>query len=132
MITLKQLPTSVKLFVERCDAFIVGSAANPHATLNDNVPFASNIRDIDVVIPFNKWDVACIIIQNAIEECVTSVSLNTYGGMKFMDDTSDSLITIDVWPSDLNKYLLSSLVEYVWNPKFNLRYVKCVNIGDKQ
>ncbi len=129
MITLKQLPTSVKLFVERCDAFIVGSAANPHATLNDNAPFASNVDDIDIVIPFHKWDVACIIIQNALNKAdgvaAKFITMNSYGGIKFIDSAGDDGITIDVWPSNLNKYLLSSLVEYVWNPKFNLRYVKC-------
>ncbi len=142
MITLKQLPTSVKLFVERCDAFIVGSAANLNATINDNSSAANNVKDIDVVIPFNKWDIACIIIANAIAEAdIQSNSklapkLNIYGGIKFIDvDYAAALATtIDVWPSDLNKYLLSSLVEYVWNPKFNLRYVKCAgfNAGESK
>ncbi len=128
MITLKQLPTSVKLFVERCDAFIVGSAAYPNANIE-------TVNDIDVVIPFHKWDVACIIIQTSfISDCEdyekwkAGVNLNVYGGLKFVDDG----ISIDVWPSDLNKYLLSSLVKYVWNPKFNLRYVCCVNTGEQQ
>lgn len=130
MITLKQLPTSVKLFVERCDAFIVGSAAGPNADIK-------TVSDIDVVIPFHKWDVACIIIKNAITsadiraDSKLAPKLNAYGGMKFVDvDYGAELVTpIDVWPSDLNKYLLSSLVEYVWNPKFNLRYVRCANPG---
>ncbi len=129
MITLKQLPTSVKLFVERCDAFIVGSAANPNATLDERAFAGSNVNDIDVVIPFHKWNIACIIIQETITNsklCAPAPKLNAYGGMKFIDaHNAQQQITIDVWPSDLNKCLLSSLVEYVWNPKFNLRYVKC-------
>ena len=135
MIQLKQLPTSVKLFVERCDAFIVGSAANPNADIK-------TVNDIDVVIPFHKWDVACIIIQNAIDSYSDASleyiqpTLNVYGGMKFGDvqflSNLQRQITIDVWPSDLNKYLLSSLVEYVWNPKFNLRYVRCANTGESK
>ncbi len=134
MITLKQLPTSVKLFVERCDAFIVGSAANPNAVIQD-------VADIDVVIPFHKCDVACIIIQSAVKDgdgdeqpSAYGPALNVYGGLKFIESIpigSDwQNISIDVWPSDLNKFLLSSLVEYIWNPKFNLRYVRCAT-GDK-
>ncbi len=133
MITLKQLPTSVKLFVERCDAFIVGSAANPNAHLNEPDAVATNpytgicVNDIDVVIPFHKWDIACIIIASANDQEQNWPTLNVYGGLKFVDDGK----TVDVWPSDLNKYLLSSLVEYVWSPKFNLRYVRCVT-GESQ
>lgn len=139
MITLKQLPTSVKLFVERCDAFIVGSAANPNAVLGEIRPDDSigiPVNDIDVVTPFHKWDVTCIIIQKAIDSYSDAApvfitpELNVYGGMKFGDWAGIQQITIDVWPSDLNKYLLSSLVEYVWNPKFNLRYVRCVNVQE--
>ena len=140
MITLKQLPTSVKLFVERCDAFIVGSAADPNAILSSPQPFenAHRVNDIDVIIPFHEWDIACTIIQSSIAEDKENAHdqghpamLNTYGGMKFVESIPAGSgwqpIMIDVWPSDLNKYLLSSLVEYVWNPKFNLRYVRCEN-----
>ena len=142
MITLKQLPTSVKLFVERCDAFIVGNAADPNATLGEGYNMLSandvDVKDIDVVIPFHKWSTACIIIQETITNsklCAPAPKLNAYGGMKFIDSHNpQQQITIDVWPSDLSKYLLSSLVEYIWNPKFNLRYVRCsdFNTGDKQ
>lgn len=123
MIKLKQLPTSVKLFVERCDAFIVGSAASPEAEIDGT----NVISDIDVIIPFHNWSTACIIIQNAIKEQTYSQTewprLNVYGGMKFIDGGK----TIDVWPSDLNKFMTSRIPEFLWNPKYDLRYFRYEN-----
>lgn len=127
MIKLKQLPTSVKLFVERCDAFIVGSAASLEAEIDG----PNAISDIDVIIPFHNWNIACLIIQNAISKsqlCTPVPKLNVYGGIKFLDvDGSQSRFTIDVWPSDLNKFMTSRIPEFLWNPKYDLRYFRYEN-----
>ncbi len=45
---------------------------------------------------------------------------NGYGGWKFKDEAME----IDVWPDDLNNFMSSHMVEYIWQPRLNLRYKK--------
>ena len=104
MIDFKEMPKSVKLFIQHFDAWIVGSAADPSKHI---------YRDIDVIIPFSKWNAASGLIP---ADCTR----NTYGGWNYVEGG----ITVDVWPDDLNNAIRTQMVEYIWQPKYKLLYKK--------
>jgi hypothetical protein len=79
--------------------WIVGSAANFDKDMK-------NIKDIDVLIPFNNWKEAAALIP-------AEAHPNTFGGWSFRDNQ----ILIDVWPGDLAWFLTNSMANYAWHPQ---------------
>jgi hypothetical protein len=106
MIYLPELPISVKHMVQNYNAWIVGSAADPSSTIKQ-------VKDIDVIISFSLWNkVVGLIPENATK--------NNYGGWKYGDNGK----IIDVWPDELNHFMSSDMPKYLWQPRYNIRYVK--------
>lgn len=106
MITIHELPNSVKHMVQHYNAWIVGSAADIEKDM-------SQVNDVDVIISFGDWHKVVGLIP-------TDSKKNNYGGWKYVEDG----ITVDVWPDDLNNFMNSDIPEYLWQPKYNLRYKK--------
>ncbi len=106
MIKQNQLPKSIKLLVQHYGAWIVGGSANPDALI-------STVRDIDVVVPFSRWNEASSLIP-------TDAKINEYGGWKFKQRG----LIIDVWPEDLSVLMLNHKLKYIWQPRFNILYEK--------
>jgi len=106
MIKINELPVSIKYMVQHHNAWIVGSAANP----KENI---LKVKDIDVIIPFSEWHkVTGLIPKNARK--------NDYGGWKYVEEGQ----TVDVWPDDLNHFMNSAVPEYLWQPRYKIRYKK--------
>ena len=105
MIKFKELPTSVKQFVQHYNAWITGTAADP------NVNSIDDIDDIDVIIPFREWNKATGLIPDDAKK-------NKYGGWKYKDGN----IFVDVWPNDLNSHMLSVMPKYLWQPRYDIMY----------
>lgn len=103
-ITIKQLPMTVKFFVQNFDAWIVGSAASPKANISD-------IADFDVIVPFHEWHKAVSLIPK-------DATRNSYGGWKY----KDGKVEVDVWPGGLLNFMFSDLPKFLWQPRFDLRY----------
>lgn len=103
-------PKIAVYLIEHCDAWVVGSAANPDA----------KPRDIDLIIPWPKWLQAATYI--AIEK---NVRPNTFGGWKVSTTSlSGNDIDLDVWPDDLSSILSKSMSKYIWHPKSDTRWKK--------
>lgn len=102
-----QLPSVVALLTHNCDAWIVGSAANPSESLYD-------VRDWDLLIPFHKWHNACLVVPDDAKK-------NSLGGWKFR--TSDD-IEIDIWPGELSFIMKNPKAKYAWHPLTNTRLQK--------
>lgn len=99
-------PRLVSQFVTNFDAWIVGSAAEPNATLE-------TVRDYDILVPFAYWQQAAILIpKDAI--------VNTFGGWKCQSDGK----SIDIWPGDLSWLLTHARVKIAWHPKSGARWIK--------
>lgn len=75
------------------DAWIVGGGANYIAGKDLRVP-----KDIDILIPLNKWVEACKIIPK-------DSKINSFGGAKFIDSNG---IIIDVWTDDLGAVMMNT------------------------
>lgn len=88
------------------DAWIVGSTALPDADL-------SNVRDWDLLIPFDKWPIAAGLIPE-------TATPNTFGGWKI----NWHGIIIDVWPGDLSQFLRESTTKGVWHLGSGKRFIK--------
>lgn len=86
------------------DAWVVGGAA---------LPGAKEIRDIDIVIPFEHWNQAVLLVPK-------DAVMNTFGGYKFLEGG----IEIDVWPDNIGKLLTLSQFTNFWNPIKSLRWNK--------
>ena len=106
MITISDLPKSVKLMVQHYNGWIVGSAANPQKNI-------LQVKDVDVIIPFSEWNKASgLVPKNAVK--------NVYGGWRYVENG----ITVDVWTDDLNNFMNSNIPECLWQPRYNIRYKK--------
>ena len=106
MITRKNLPASVCQLTQNFSAWIVGSTADPKRKSKD-------ITDIDVVVPFENWSAASALIPSDAKK-------NTYGGWSY----EEKGLKVDVWPCSLNDLMCNSYLKYLWQPKYNIRYVK--------
>lgn len=94
---IKELPQIPTFLAREFEAWIVGTAADPNSQL-------SNIKDIDVVVPFSQWARASKIISLKEPSC------NKYGGWKIIDEG----IVVDIWPDDITHVLTSGLVNWIW------------------
>ena len=109
----KDLPKSVKLYVQKCGGVIVGGAADPAASIE-------NVADIDVLVPFSKWGVAAAIagLINA-----TGVRQNSYGGLRYTESNgAGGKVCIDVWPQELALFMGNGNVKFIWFPQHDYRW----------
>ncbi len=103
---INELPHSVKYMVQHYDAWIVGSAAQPSSNI-------LQVNDVDVIISFSQWNKVTGLIP-------LDAKKNKYGGWKY----SEEGIEIDVWPDELNNFMNSAIPQYLWQPRYNIRYKK--------
>ena len=109
----KDLPKSVKLYVQKCGGVIVGGAADPAASIE-------NVADIDVLVPFSKWGVAAAI-AGLIN--VTGVRQNSYGGLRYTESNgAGGKVCIDVWPQELALFMGNGNVKFIWFPQHDYRW----------
>jgi len=78
---MRKLPELVCKLTYVCDAWIIGSAADPDKT---------DPRDYDLVVPYNKWKEASSLIPSDARR-------NTFGGWKCISEGKE----VDVWPDDI-------------------------------
>lgn len=100
---MRVLPALVAQLVTIYDAWIIGSGAIKDADL-------SALRDFDVLVPWDQWKYAAILIP-------AEAKPNTFGGWKA---TSEGR-TVDIWPGDLVWTMQSHMFRAAWHPKTNVR-----------
>ena len=98
------LPDLVAHLTHACDAWIVGSAADP-----ENV----EPRDYDVVVPFSAWNIATNMIPR-------DATVNSFGGWKCISCG----VEVDVWPGDLGWVLQRPRCKWAWHPLSGVRITK--------
>lgn len=74
-------------------ALIVGSTAKMLNGETDRPP-----GDFDLLVPFERWSVVCMLVPR-------SAKLNGFGGWTFNARHGDDIVSIDVWPDTLQRYL---------------------------
>lgn len=79
----REIPNTAGVILNNCDSFIVGSAV-----------FKDNPKDIDIVVPFDKWHLASSLIPK-------NAKPNSFGGWKFEEDG----IVVDIWPDSIGTLL---------------------------
>lgn len=89
------LPRLVLALTHAHDAWIVGGAANPE----NEQP-----RDFDIIVPFSKWQEACMLIP-------MDATVNHFGGWKC---TSEG-VEVDVWCGDIGWLMSKSHCKYAWH-----------------
>ncbi len=114
MITVYDLPRSVKYMVQHYNVWIAGSAADPASNID-------KVKDLDIIIPFEEWNQITGLIPK-------DAKMNSYGGWRYTEDN----ILIDVWPDNLNNFMSSSFPKHIWQPRYNIRYLKVKIIVDIQ
>lgn len=90
-------PELVTKLTTLCDAWIVGSAADPKNF---------HPRDFDVFVPFKNW----LQASNYIPK---DAKINRLGGFKCVSDEVD----VDVWTGDMNDFLSSNYFSFAYHPK---------------
>ena len=98
------LPKLVIALTHNCDAWIVGSSADPSV---------ESPRDWDVIVPFNCWGLAAHLIPR-------DAKCNTFGGWKCDSDG----VEVDVWPGDLGWLMQHPKAKYAWHPRSGCRLKK--------
>lgn len=101
----RELPSSVKFYVEQAGAVVVGSAAKPHAEIQ-------KVNDIDVLVPFSQWATAVRVAM------AYGAILNSNGGLRYTVNSEfrPEGIQVDVWPGDLIAFLSSGRCTNFWMP----------------
>lgn len=99
---MKIIPKLVLDLTEACEAWIVGSAADPTN---------KNPRDWDVCVPFSQWDRAALFIP-------PDAKPNSFGGWKCVSEGKE----VDVWPGELGRLMASYVTKWVYHPKTNTRF----------
>ncbi len=97
------LPAAVAKLVTVYDAWIVGSAADPHCD-------HTTVRDYDVVVSWARWQEAAMLIPSAAVP-------NTFGGWKFLSSGRE----VDVWPGDLAWLMTAHKSRWAWHPRTGTR-----------
>lgn len=102
------LPSEVLILCDTCDAWIVGSSADP-----ENSERLSQLNDIDIIVPFDKWDAAKLVIPDHAE-------LNSFKGIKFVTSRGWK---VDLWPCEIGRFIIDSRsnTKYLWNPVKDIR-----------
>lgn len=101
------LPKLVLALTHNHDAWIVGSAADPHEI---------EPRDYDVLVPFYEWGPASALIPG-------DARVNSFGGWKCVSDG----VEVDVWPGDpgdLGWLMQRVRAQWAWHPKSGVRLEK--------
>lgn len=104
---MKEYSAIINKLCYQCDAWLVGSAADPNV---------KEPRDFDILVPFRMWSTAIAIIPD------TEKHLNRFNGIKFLDIESDKYV--DVWCDDIDKYILRPNVKYLYHPASQTRIEK--------
>ena len=100
------MPDLVRVLTTACDAWVVGGAALPDATV---------VKDWDVLVPFTKWGHAALILKGF------PLNLNTFGGFKVVQ----AGVIIDVWPGDLGDLMArGGFSKAAWHPTSGVRLVR--------
>lgn len=84
---MKSYPILVCKLAQLCDAWIVGSAADPNVDLN-------LVKDFDILVPYYRWNEAAMLIP-------ANAKVNSFGGWKCDSNGKE----VDVWPEDLGHFL---------------------------
>lgn len=100
--SIKQLPSLIKVICANCDAWIVGGAAVDLA----------NAKDIDVMVPIRKWHRAAAYIPEGAR-------VNSFGGWRFTFEG----VEIDIWPDTLDRLASYQVFRAAWHPKSGKRIV---------
>ena len=98
------LPKLVVAITNAGDAWIMGSAARWFA--GDDPP-----NDIDIVVPFEKWQVVAPMIPRDAQP-------NKFGGWRFTTDGVD----VDVFPDNIGRLMSHTGCNDAWHPKSNNRW----------
>ena len=99
-------PALVRVLTTMHDAWIIGSAALPDVT---------KPRDWDVLVPFEQWAHAMLLIRDL------PYVFNTFGGFKVSQDGC----SIDVWPGNLGDYMSrGGYARAAWHPQSGVRLVR--------
>lgn len=102
---LKDLPITAEVICCEYDGWIIGSAANPDVDVD-------SVGDIDIIVPFHQWRKVSKIAASM------DAMLNKHGGSRFIDEG----IEVDVWPDTLDTNMLTSFMDWIWQPRFNVRF----------
>lgn len=94
-------PELVTRLCTNCEAWIIGSAADPKNT---------NIRDYDIFVPITHWTLACSIIPK-------DATVNRMGGFKCMSEG----IEVDVWTCDMAAVVATNYFKWAYHPKTGVR-----------
>ena len=91
----KALPRLVFQLSWAYDGWVVGSGARYLLGLTETC------RDFDVLIPYEKWDQASLLLPNHARP-------NTFGGWKVCVDEQQT--SVDVWPHSLERFFARALI----------------------
>lgn len=104
---MRALPILVGKLTQFCDAWIVGSAADP------DVDFSA-VRDFDIAVPFGSWHLAASLIP-------ATATPNSFGGWKCESEGA----IVDVWPQDLTHFVTNHVSSpYLFHPRSGTRLMK--------
>jgi len=108
---MRTLPSLVTKACYNCEAWIVGSAANP----NNIEP-----RDYDVIVPYSHWHSVAIMLPDDVKK-------NTFGGWKCVSEGKE----VDIWPGELSWILTNKICEWAWHPRTDTRIRKYEKQNDQ-
>lgn len=97
------MPSLVCKLAYAHEAWVVGSAASPDAD-------HANVRDYDVIVPFEHWRAAAMLIP-------PDAKPNTFGGWKCISEGRE----VDVWPGDLSWLMTNKAAKWAYHPRTNTR-----------
>jgi hypothetical protein len=111
--TLKDLPITAEVICCEYGGWIVGTSAKPDADIK-------LVNDIDIIVPHHQWRKVGKIAAAA------GARVNKHGGCRFVEDG----VEIDVWPDTLANNMIMPQQSYVWYPKLDIRFGRCLKRGD--
>lgn len=103
---MRLFPKFVNKISHGFDAWVVGSSADP---TNDNP------KDYDVLVPFSRWQEACMMIP-------ASAKPNTFGGWKIEEDGA----SIDVWPGDIGWLMQRPKMKFAYHISSGTHWQKII------
>lgn len=101
---MNKYPRIVTLLTSQCEAWIIGSAADPNE---------ENPRDYDIFVPIQFW-------QRASGYLPKDFKVNSFGGLKITEDN----IEIDIWTGDMLAIISTNYFKFAFQPKLNIRIGK--------
>lgn len=97
----RRLPRLVQTLCQLYDAMVVGSSVNQE-----------NDSDIDIVIPYYKWQAAATMIKAQYQQSITSTR---FGGWRIYDLETNK--QVDIWPCSLEELITAPLLTDIYWPK---------------